>query len=627
MKVLSVKVTASTRYKKRLKKAAAVLALSGLFLAVAGTLSVYVKTFPGVTLKRVSFGTAPYESPPRKVSGLLVLPEKPAAVPAPAVVFCHGVLLSKEAYLAQCRELSRQGLVVLAIDMRGHGATGGANDMGLSERRDVWAAADYLSRLPDVDPQRIAAAGHSLGGTAVTTAGIYQSGDRIKAVVAIGCQAGRKQAMLYTFGPAEDFMVKLWPFLTYSRRFDVNDPGDLARRDVISHMDENRPPNFLLIIGNRDSVQPVAEAEAVMSMATGLPRVIPGRTYGSFANGTARRLVVTDDSHLSEAYSLQVWTALARWLFTTFRLPSPGVARPGAALRYLGQLLIMLGFFLFGLAVLYLLRSARKEPGPWSDPAPYRPRGRGAAAGLAIAAAVLFTAVSVASLPFARIAGLRAFVPFFGADVLSSATLGCTILLLPAALILLLLIGAKRWGNIGMNRPSAATGVNLAWSVLLGVTPFVVFLALYAPTAHGLFLTRGTPTSGSAFFILASVLTFGLWAQQEYFHYFFLPAFGRMDSRLKRLSYILAESAVRGFALGIAFIPLVSNPLYLIGSSHGMSVPLVPAVMVAGFVIFLPISALALAARRRDYSVFATSLAISLFTALIFSCFLSVRAF
>lgn len=611
---------------RRLKWAAVALALCGLLLAVSGSALVCFETFPGVKISRARFDTATYDSPPRTVSGLLLRPLKPAAIPTPAVVFCHGVTLSKEAYLAQCRALARKGIVVLDIDMRGHGETGGANDMGRSERHDIWAAAEYLAHRSDVDPGRIAAAGHSLGATAATTAGIFQRGDRIKAVVAIGCQAGRKQAIGQAFGNVHDFLKRIWPFLAYSRQFSVDDARALADRDVIGHMNNDRPPNFELVIGDRDSVQSVAEAEEVMRKATGRAEIRAGVTYGSFARGNARRLVVTHDTHLSEAYGPEAWTALGGWLFQSFGLPAPGRLSTGALLRYFGQGLLALGFLLIALALLYFLRVYRSERGPLSDPAPYRPARRPAAIWLAVASSILFAAISLVSFPFAKVTGIRAFVPFLGADVLSSLALARTILLVPVVLLLFILMRIKKWGNIPMGVPKPSGLKVLAWSAVLGICPVAIFVILYAPTAHGLFLTRGTPASLSGFFTLAAVLTARLWAEREYFHYFFLPAFSPRDNTIKRVTYILSESAVRGVTFGLAFIPLVSNPFYMVGRPGTFRLPLVPALMVAGFFIFLPAVALALYARRRSYNVLAPCLALAFFTALVFSCFVCVMS-
>lgn len=610
---------------KRFKNAAIILAAIGLTLAVIGVFLVYLTTFPGVTIERVEFDTAPYDSPPNTVSGLLLIPEEPAATPTPAVVFSHGLSASKEMYLEPCRELAMKGVIVLAIDLRGHGATGGANDAGLTERRDVWAAVDYLSGVPGVDGNRIAVGGHSLGAITATAAGIFQEGDFIKTVVAIAGQPGRKEAAELSAGPVNDFLGKIWPFLGWSRQFYMNNEQDMKDRDLIDHIDEEKPPNYQVIVGDKDSLLPVDTAKRIIEKATGRSTIVPGRTYGSFSDGTARRLVVTEDTHWSEAYGNEVWNSFAEWVFDSFDLELEGRISIKAMRRYRGQALLMLGFFLIGIGAFYLVRYLIKEKRDIRDVCPYRPGGRGTGIQLAVLATVLFAGVSIASFPFARATGIRAFVPFLGADVYTSLVLSRIILLLPVTLAILAFIRIRKWKPLRLRRPGEWNYGTLGKSLLLGVVTYVVFLVLYAPTAHGLFLTRGTPVSIGGYFTVLAVVLVQLYAEQEFFHYFFLPAFSPRDTAGKRWVYILSETAFRGVAFGLAFLVLVPRPLYALGRAG--SFPFVLAMMIFGFLLFLPVSALSLYARRRGYSVLAPCLAVALFFTILFSSFLSVSAF
>jgi hypothetical protein len=268
------------------------------------------------------------------------------------------------------------------------------------------------------------------------------------------------------------------------------------------------------------------------------------------------------------------------------------------------------------------LRKARPKA---LDVAPYRPDGRRCAVTLAITSSVLFAAVSVASFPFARLTGMRAFVPYLGADVYTSLVASRTILLVPATAILLVLIKGAGWNRLRPANPLAAgRRGNLGFSALLGAAPFVVFFAFYSPAAWALLMTRGVPNSATGFFALAGVLLVQLWAEQEYFHYFLLPSFGPGGTFWRRAWYVLLESGVRGVSLGLAFITVVASPLYSLTRTR---IPLVLLVMVAGFLAVLPVSALSYYARRRGYSVLSPCLGIALFVALVFSTLLSVRAF
>lgn len=611
----------------RFLKGAAALAVAGVCLAALGIILVCLTTFGGVRIETVTFDTAGYDSPPRKVSGLLFIPDEPVAIPTPGVVFSHGLLMSKELHLEQCRSLAAEGLVVLAIDLRGHGATGGSNDAGLTERRDVWAAVEYLGGVPGVDRERIAVGGHSLGSIASTTAGIFQEGDRIKTVVAIAGQPGREEAAQLLFGKTSDFLGKIWPFLGWSRQWDINSAADLADRNIVNDITGDRPPNYLLVVGDRDSALPVEAAETMMESATGRAHVQAGRTYGSFTDGTARRLEVTEDTHTSEAFSEAVWNDFAGWVFQSFDLPPPGLLQMRPRLRYLGQFLLVLGFFLIGMGALYLLRYMFERTRPVEDVSPFRPGNPRAARRLAVMSVLLFMVISFLSFPFSKATGVRAFVPLLGADLYASLAASRTLLLIGVAALVLGATAIRGLDPVYCSSEGALQPGGTGSSVLAGVVTLAVFMFLYVPTAHGLYLNGGVPVSLWGFFTFAGVVTVQLYIEQEYFHYFLLPAFSPRDTGKKRFTYVLCESAVRGTAFGLAFLPLIATPFYLVGRTGEVRLPVIPMAMIAGFLLFLPVSALGLYTRRRGYSVIASSLFLALAASVIAGCLFAVRVF
>jgi len=608
-----------------LLKAAAAIAAVGICVAALGAVLVYRTTFGGVTLEKVSIDMAPYDSPPRRVSGVLIFPDNPVSIPAPGVVFSHGLMMTKESFIEQCRALAGEGLVVLAIDLKGHGATGGANDAGLTERKDVWAAVDYLSGVPGVDPERIAVGGHSLGAIASTTAGIYQHGDGIKTVVAIAGQPGRKEAAELLFGDIDDFLGRLWPFLGWSRQWDINSAEDLAERNIIPDITVDRPPNYLLIVGEHDSALPVDTARMMMEKATGRPDFQVGHTYGAFDDGTARRMEVTGDTHSSEVYSSEVWDALASWVLESFDLPFDGKLRIKARMRYAGGACVFIGFFLVGLGALYLVRYAVEGSGPPVDTVALDSGGRRATVMVAVVSVALFGLISLFTFPFSRATGIRALVPFLGADLYSSLAASRTLLLIGAA-VLVLAFERTKGGHLHRSGKLLNPAVALK-SLLTGVVTVAVLMLLYAPTAHLLYLNGEAPVSLWGFFAFAAIVTAQLYFEQEYFHHFMLPAFSPTDSVGKRVRYILMESAVRGVAFGLAFIPLVANPMYVVGRQGEIRLPVVPVVMIAGFFLFLPASALGLYARRRGYSVIAPALFLGLMASVLVGCLFAVQVF
>lgn len=102
-----------------------------------------------------------------------------------AVVLLHGAGSTRSSVLDEAAVLAAHGFGVLLVDARGHGESDGrAMDFGWYGDRDIEAATRFLAGRADVDPERIAVMGMSMGGEEALGA----SGDNplIKAVVAEG---------------------------------------------------------------------------------------------------------------------------------------------------------------------------------------------------------------------------------------------------------------------------------------------------------------------------------------------------------------------------------------------------------------------------------------------------------
>lgn len=109
------------------------------------------------------------------------------------------------------------GIVMMYPCLRGGNDAPGYMEGFYGEVDDVLAAADYLSKLDYVDPQRIYLGGHSTGGTlALLTA---ESTDRFRAV--------------FSFGPTEDvtgYGAKYLPFdISVHREGQMREPGRFLR--------------------------------------------------------------------------------------------------------------------------------------------------------------------------------------------------------------------------------------------------------------------------------------------------------------------------------------------------------------------------------------------------------------
>jgi alpha-beta hydrolase superfamily lysophospholipase len=116
-----------------------------------------------------------------KLAATLFLPAD--TKPAPALIICHGAGEFKENYSELCEFLAAAGIASLAVDMHGHGQSGGRRfNIIMNEWvADVRAAIDFLSKHPAVDADRIGAFGLSSGGTAILEAALVDN--RLKFLV------------------------------------------------------------------------------------------------------------------------------------------------------------------------------------------------------------------------------------------------------------------------------------------------------------------------------------------------------------------------------------------------------------------------------------------------------------
>jgi uncharacterized protein len=121
-----------------------------------------------------------------------------------AVVVRHGAGSTRADVLDQAGVLVEAGYGVLVVDARGHGGSAGRGmDLGWYGEVDTRAAVDFLLTRPEVDSQRIAVLGLSMGGEEAI--GAAADDERISAVVAEGATgrtAGDKEWLAEEYGAA-----------------------------------------------------------------------------------------------------------------------------------------------------------------------------------------------------------------------------------------------------------------------------------------------------------------------------------------------------------------------------------------------------------------------------------------
>lgn len=83
--------------------------------------------------------------------------------PGPAVLLVHMLGRSKDEWASLAERLQESGITALAVDLRGHGQSGGNGSELPAMVNDVRAALAWLGSRPNVQPGALAVIGASLG--------------------------------------------------------------------------------------------------------------------------------------------------------------------------------------------------------------------------------------------------------------------------------------------------------------------------------------------------------------------------------------------------------------------------------------------------------------------------------
>lgn len=142
-----------------------VFCLGGLVL---GTLGIALWQ-PGKAYSRQELNFSVAEGQ-RQIQASVFWPAQHAKAALPGVVLVHGVMVHREYMAFFARVLARQGWVVLTFDLGGYGESDFRPESEGDNLDETLAAIGQLRQLPGVDNNRIALAGHSMGGTTVLQA-------------------------------------------------------------------------------------------------------------------------------------------------------------------------------------------------------------------------------------------------------------------------------------------------------------------------------------------------------------------------------------------------------------------------------------------------------------------------
>jgi dienelactone hydrolase len=243
--------------------------IAALLVSIAlGGLRAAVRSVPHRAAVLTSGAPAVVYEPPRAATA-------EADVRIPVVVLAHGLAGNARGMSALARRLARAGYGVVTFDFHGHGdhpdpvsgVAPGARDAAL--RRDFEAALVFARTQPSFDPERVALAGHSMGGSAALD--------------------------LASFEPSASAVVAI----SGSRHWT----GPYA------------PSNLLLIWASADSMTLRRQAEKLAAERANLQQVVLDRLYGDMARGSAVKASEVDGAnHVSIVYSAEAAERIVAWL-------------------------------------------------------------------------------------------------------------------------------------------------------------------------------------------------------------------------------------------------------------------------------------------------------------------------
>jgi alpha-beta hydrolase superfamily lysophospholipase len=103
--------------------------------------------------------------------------------PSPAVVLVHMLGRSKDEWTVVADRLAAVGIAALAIDVRGHGRSGGDRSALAPMVGDVRAALDWLATQPGVRSDALGVVGASLGASLAAIAAAEMPAVRVIAMI------------------------------------------------------------------------------------------------------------------------------------------------------------------------------------------------------------------------------------------------------------------------------------------------------------------------------------------------------------------------------------------------------------------------------------------------------------
>jgi dipeptidyl aminopeptidase/acylaminoacyl peptidase len=187
------------------------------------------------------------------------VPPPGTSEPVPGVVAMHGWGSNAEQMLPFARQLHQAGYAVLLPDARNHGQSDADTFSSMPRfAEDLEHGFEWLAEQPEIDPQRLALLGHSVGAAAALL--LASRRHEVAAVVSIAAFAHPKTMMRRQMAANHiPYKVIGWAVLHYiehtiGHRFDAIAPTTTIQQIQCP---------VLLIHGDDDRSVPVGDAEAI----------------------------------------------------------------------------------------------------------------------------------------------------------------------------------------------------------------------------------------------------------------------------------------------------------------------------------------------------------------------------
>jgi dipeptidyl aminopeptidase/acylaminoacyl peptidase len=206
-----------------------------------------------------------------RITGWFVPPQNRATI-----LLLHGTSADRTSMLPEARLLANARFGLLAFDWPGFGESEGEVRWGSGERAALQGAIDWVTRRPDVDPNRVGALGFSMGGFML--AQVAAQDTRLKALVFAATPTDMRDQVIWEsrrWGPFSRAPALLALSLSGMPLGDVSPEGCIA---------QIAPRPVLVFGGDADPTVPLPMTKALYEAARDPKELwlVPGAHHGGY---------------------------------------------------------------------------------------------------------------------------------------------------------------------------------------------------------------------------------------------------------------------------------------------------------------------------------------------------------